>query len=202
MHLFNASNCHQEIEMKRAMTFKEACAAYPYRFTGNHVPVWALKQRADGSFYAPQFVSDTEWYALAKFRGEPGYIGVGDNCQSGSPSWPLGQSLRKPFNKAAFAKLTADEYLSIESASHETGALHGFKQLQIVKRVIATCNIPAQYDIKLVELNDCTFRCEYGHDVRALLTLDTALDEFKSCMQHAMECAGLLGTEPEDSLHA
>lgn len=115
--------------MKRALTFEQACSQYVMRFTGDHVPMWALKQRQDKSFYAPQFISDREWYDLAKFPGERGYFGTGGDCQSGPQSWPLGQALRKPFNRVAFQKLNAHQYHAAESVNVD---LYGFMPIEAI----------------------------------------------------------------------
>lgn len=86
----------------RRPTFSEACEHYVHRFTCDHVPAWASNQRADGTFYAPQFRSDKEWYENTKFKGDAGYIGVSNDCDSRNASWPLGKSLNKPFNAANY----------------------------------------------------------------------------------------------------
>ena len=49
------------------MTFAEATARYVHRFTMDHIPMWALEQRTDGSYYAPQFASDREWFEHTLF---------------------------------------------------------------------------------------------------------------------------------------
>lgn len=77
----------------RPLTLAQACAQYPHRFTMDHVPAWARDQREDGTFYAPQFRSDAEWYELAKFPGEGGLSRRSRYCTSGAPTWPLGKSL-------------------------------------------------------------------------------------------------------------
>lgn len=84
--------------MKRKRpTFEHACNVYVHRFTMDHIPAWATKTRADGHFYAPQYASDREWYDKTAFPGEPDHIGRITDCYSRNASWPLGQSLDKPF---------------------------------------------------------------------------------------------------------
>jgi hypothetical protein len=62
----------------------------------------------------------------------------------------------------------------------------------IVQQVIATCNIPGQYAVKLLEMHDHSYRCEYGSDVRLAMTLDVGMEKFNESVRHAMTCAGLL----------
>lgn len=85
--------------MARKVTLAQAQAQYPHRFTGDHVPAWALEVRRDGSHYAPQFRSDAEWYAATTFPGEPGLHGNSRHCETGAPTWPLGTSLKAPFHR-------------------------------------------------------------------------------------------------------
>jgi hypothetical protein len=79
------------------LSFRDACARYPHRFTMDHVPAWASVERPDGSFYAPQWASDREWYAATTFPGEPGLHGNAKHCASGPCTWPLGQALAVRF---------------------------------------------------------------------------------------------------------
>jgi len=53
-------------------TFVEACARYGHRFTQDHVPAWSRQPFADGTFPAPQFRSDREWYELTIFPRRTG----------------------------------------------------------------------------------------------------------------------------------
>lgn len=89
----------QPLGRSRAISFSDACARYVHRFTMEHVPAWAMQRRKDGTFYAPQFRSDREWYETARFPGEPGLHGNANHCESGKPTWPLGQSLDAPYRK-------------------------------------------------------------------------------------------------------
>lgn len=81
--------------MKRKLTLSQACAAYPNRYTLDHIPAWARGQITPGQYYAPQFASDAEWYHKATFPGEPGLHGNCKHMISGVPSWPLGESLNQ-----------------------------------------------------------------------------------------------------------
>lgn len=82
--------------MQRAITFEEAKRLYVHRFTLEHVPVWARKPRPNGTFYAPQFRSDAEWYANTLFPGE-GYVSRRSRyCETSGQTWPLGQALTAP----------------------------------------------------------------------------------------------------------
>lgn len=92
-------------KMARKMSLAEAKAQYVQRYTAEHVPAWALKVRDDYTYYAPQFASDAEWYECSRFPGDPDYTGLNGDCQSGAPTWPLGESLMKPFNRKAFADI-------------------------------------------------------------------------------------------------
>lgn len=84
--------------MKRQRpTFEHACRVYCHRFTMDHIPAWACQTRQDGKFYAPQYRSDKEWFDNTSFPGEDGHIGRITECWSRNASWPLGQSLDKPF---------------------------------------------------------------------------------------------------------
>lgn len=82
-------------------TLKEAQARYVHRFTMDHVPEWAREKRSDGTYYAPQYRSDKEWYDNSLFPGDKDYPFKGwmdGSCCSRNETWPLGQSLDKPFN--------------------------------------------------------------------------------------------------------
>ena len=84
--------------MGQRISFREACATYVHRFTTDHVPQWARQPRPDGGFYAPRFESDAAWYAATTFPGEAGHLGGRRHCYTGTPTWPLGQSLAAPYN--------------------------------------------------------------------------------------------------------
>lgn len=85
----------------RKISFEQAKAQYPHRYTVDHVPSWARKQCDNGKFYAPQYASDREWYEKTTFPGEPGLHGNNKHCESRAPSWPLGEWLDQPFQRAA-----------------------------------------------------------------------------------------------------
>jgi hypothetical protein len=86
-------------------TFAQAKATYINRFTMEHVPAWALQQREDGTYYAPQFETDAEWYVNTVFPGERGNFTAppkgGRYCESRNQTWPLGKFLAQPFRRAA-----------------------------------------------------------------------------------------------------
>jgi hypothetical protein len=91
--------------MKRKLSFEQAKAAYLQRFTMEHVPTWAARRPCDSGgtatwYYAPQYRSDKEWYDNTRFPGEPGWIGIGTDCHSTNPSWPLGQHLDQPYRRS------------------------------------------------------------------------------------------------------
>jgi|SRR5580700_298042 hypothetical protein len=87
----------------RKVSFEQACARFVHRYTMDHVPQWARRVRENGSFYAPQFASDREWYERTIFPGEPGVHGNSSHCYTSGQTWPLGQSLARPYRgKAAY----------------------------------------------------------------------------------------------------
>lgn len=71
------------------------------RFTMDYMPVWAMKQRDDGSYYAPQFASDAEWLSntIVNTRKDGELDERQSHCKTDGQTWPLGQSLDKPFAK-------------------------------------------------------------------------------------------------------
>ncbi len=86
--------------MKRPLTLEQAKAIYVHRFTMEHVPDWARGQRCDGSYYAPQYRSDADWYENTKFPGESGIPKDADSCESSNQTWPLGDRLDSPFKRS------------------------------------------------------------------------------------------------------
>ncbi len=85
--------------MSRPISFRDACAKYVHRFTMEHVPQWARQVREDGTYYAPQFRSDAEWYNATSFPGENGVHRRSKYCRTLGQTWPLGQSLPQPFSR-------------------------------------------------------------------------------------------------------
>lgn len=83
--------------MRRKITLEQAKSQYVHRFTMDHVPQWARQRRDDGTYYAPQYRSDKEWYDNTTFPGESGLHGNSKHCETRNQSWPLGQALDKPF---------------------------------------------------------------------------------------------------------
>lgn len=83
---------------KRPISFDQAKARYPHRYTMEHVPQWAMKPKEDGTYYAPQYSTDLEWYENTLFKGEHELADDGF-CYSSNQTWPLGKSLVNVFNK-------------------------------------------------------------------------------------------------------
>ena len=77
--------------MPKKLSFEKAKAMYVHRFTMEHVPAWARYPRIDGTFYAPQYITDQEWYDNTVFP--PDERCYKTDCYSRNPSWPLGKSL-------------------------------------------------------------------------------------------------------------
>lgn len=80
-------------------SFESACAQYVHRFTCEYVPAWAHERRTDGTYPAPQFLTDREWCESTVFPGEPGHHGKHKWCIAGKPTWPHGQSLTQPYRR-------------------------------------------------------------------------------------------------------
>jgi len=84
----------------RKFSFEEACRRYPSRFTMENVPSWALAVRIDGTYHAPLYATDKEWYERTFFHNEH-ELATKYHCYSTHPTWPLGKSLTKPFHREA-----------------------------------------------------------------------------------------------------
>lgn len=84
---------------KQRPTLQQARNQYPHRFTCEHVPQWARKVRPDGTFYAPQYATDAEWYANTVFP-EEGFPACRDHCYSARQTWPLGHALPTPYTRS------------------------------------------------------------------------------------------------------
>ena len=84
---------------------REALEAYVHRYTAENVPSWSRKPAPNGSHYAPQYSSDTEWLDKTRFpitRSRQGIrlkSGSTIHCESNDPSWPYGQWLDRPFTR-------------------------------------------------------------------------------------------------------
>jgi hypothetical protein len=92
---FNCRICYPQ----KPITFEAAKANYLQRFTMEHVPSWALNPVAEAlttrhRYYAPQYRSDAEWYALTDF---PTPTARDQSCHSRTPTFPLGRWLAKPY---------------------------------------------------------------------------------------------------------
>lgn len=81
------------------MTIEQAKARYVHRFTAEHVPMWARQRRADGTFYAPHYISDAEWFANTLFPPNNPLGRKETSCFSSNQTWPLGKSLPVPFSR-------------------------------------------------------------------------------------------------------
>lgn len=80
------------------ITFEEARREYAHRFTMEHVPAWARDVRSDGTYYAPQYRSDREWFANTLFGKEAREYGATRGaCISLNSTWPLGKALKSPY---------------------------------------------------------------------------------------------------------
>lgn len=75
--------------------FEQAKAQYVHRYTMEHKPTWANKPMSDGRHYAPQYLTDKEWYNNAKFYPHP--LCDEGQCVTQNTTWPLGQTLARPF---------------------------------------------------------------------------------------------------------
>lgn len=93
------------MEMTRVISFEQAKARYPHRFTMEHVPAWSRERPCNHGgtetwFYAPHFRTDREWYDATLFPGE-GHVSKRDlYCFTQNLTWPLGQKLDQPFQRA------------------------------------------------------------------------------------------------------
>lgn len=77
------------------MTFEEAKARYVHRFTMEHIPAWARERQPDGTYYAPQYRSDREWFENTLFPPENPFSKK--DCHSERQTWPLGMKLKAPY---------------------------------------------------------------------------------------------------------
>lgn len=69
---------------------RDALACYLHRYTGDHKPMWAKRERRpDGSEYPVQFASDREWLENTLFPVTKRGTLTRRDCQS-TPTWPLG----------------------------------------------------------------------------------------------------------------
>jgi len=84
---------------ERTVSFKDAKARFTNRYTMDHVPSWTKKQRPDGTYYAPHYRSDQEWYDNTLFYGESDIVESKRYCHNRNETWPLGIMLDKPYVK-------------------------------------------------------------------------------------------------------
>lgn len=87
---------------KRPISFEDAKRLYVHRYTMEHKPQWATNETftIDGEtvYYAPQYVSDKEWYDLTVFPGEKELSKNANYCHSENQTWPIGRHCVRPFN--------------------------------------------------------------------------------------------------------
>ncbi len=85
--------------MPRPISFEQACSLYTLRFTLEHVPPWGRRpSAATGLFYAPNYVSDREWYDNTLFPGDTYPNGERVKfAQSRHHTFPLGRWLTAPY---------------------------------------------------------------------------------------------------------
>lgn len=75
------------------LPFDQACAQYVHRYTLQHIPQWAKQPASNGKYYAPQYLTDQEWYDNTVF---PPDSLSDDHCMAVNQSWPLGMWLEAP----------------------------------------------------------------------------------------------------------
>lgn len=74
---------------------REALATFVHRYTGDHLPIWSLKEWKDGKPYPLQFASDADWLANTWFAVKrDGGLDMRFNCYS-CPTWPDNPELRR-----------------------------------------------------------------------------------------------------------
>ena len=90
----------------RPLSFAEACARYPHRYTVDHIPAHVRNRQPNGLFLAPQYASDREWYDRTLFNGESP-LADASYCHSVNQSWPFGQWLDVQPTRELFERLIA-----------------------------------------------------------------------------------------------
>lgn len=81
----------------KAITFEEAKARYVHRYTADHVPEWAKHAAPNGKYYAPQYVSDWEWFCNTQFPPNNPLGPRVTDCYSDGQTWPNGRWLDRPY---------------------------------------------------------------------------------------------------------
>lgn len=64
-----------------------------------HIPEWSKRIRSNGTYYAPAYSSDIEWYENTIFPGEEDIPNRSRFCRSSNQSFPLGEYLKTPFTR-------------------------------------------------------------------------------------------------------
>lgn len=79
---------------------RDCLARFVHRYTMQHVPSWARQPMPNGRYYAPQYRTDAEWLANTEFAvTREGRLAANHRyCQSRNQSWPLGQTLDRPYH--------------------------------------------------------------------------------------------------------
>lgn len=90
----------------RPLSFTEACARFPHRYTVDHIPAHVRHRQPNGLFLAPQYASDGEWYEKTLFAGESP-LANSRYCHSDGQSWPFGQWLDVQPSRELFNRLQA-----------------------------------------------------------------------------------------------
>lgn len=84
---------------ERNVSFAQAKADFPNRYTVENVPAWARQPATNGKYEAPHFQTDKEWYDNTVFPGEPGLHGNARECRTSGETWPLGRWLNAPLKR-------------------------------------------------------------------------------------------------------
>lgn len=88
--------------MARALSLVQACSKYQHRYTGEHIPEWAVltapvRFKGVSHFYAPTYATDKEWYDNTDFPGEGDVSSKATHCESHNYTFPFGKWLAEPY---------------------------------------------------------------------------------------------------------
>lgn len=81
---------------------EEAKLAWIYRYTGDHIPIWALEKSENGLYCPVHFKDDTEWLANTRFWvfGYEYLMLLPRRSSESNPTFPLGKEFTaEPFTK-------------------------------------------------------------------------------------------------------
>lgn len=151
-------------------SFADACRMYVHRHTMEHVPEWAREQRPDGTYYAPQYRTDREWYDRTKFPGEPEHIGDRKHCYSSDQTWPFGTSLNQPYRGQKAILLRTRQMIDMQWDAGP-GANNAVYHLVIPAhtRVRPTDDKPGEFwvdDLSWLDKNSMAYHDAYYRGVR------------------------------------